>query len=30
MWDEQEAAEKSAESFVPAPPPMAPPEEENE
>ena len=30
MWDEQEAAEKSAESFVPAPPPMAPPAEENE
>ena len=30
MWDEQEAAAKSAETFVPAPPPMAPPAEENE
>ena len=30
MWDEQEAAAKNAESFVPAPPPMAPPGDENE
>jgi hypothetical protein len=30
MWDEQEAAAKSVESFVPAPPPMAPPSDEAE
>ena len=30
MWDEQEAAAKSAQSFVPAPPPMAPPADESE
>jgi hypothetical protein len=30
MWDEQEAAAKSAQAFVPAPPPMAPPADESE
>ena len=30
MWDEQEAAAKAASAFVPAPPPMAPPADENE